>query len=70
MKHKINGGYRVRIETTLSKIKKVQTRILYKGREREREKERMEMKRENCNLYGIAAKLEIFIPKLIYHYFR
>ena len=53
MKHKINGGYRVRIETTLSKIKKVQTRILYKGRmggEREREKERMEMKRENCNL--------------------
>ena len=39
MKHKINGGYRVRIETTLSKIKKVQTRILYKGRERERERE-------------------------------
>ena len=63
MKHKINGGYRVRIETTLSKIKNVQTRILYKGREREREreKERMEMKRENCNLYGIAAKLEIFL---------
>ena len=41
MKHKINGGYRVRIETTPSKIKKVQTRILYKGRmKRERERER------------------------------
>ena len=40
MKHKMNGGYRVRIETTLSKIKKVQTRILYKGRMREREREK------------------------------